>query len=308
MNQPMPETGLVGFICPRTNEKVLFEACFACVDHCHPLPLIIALMKRRPVVPNRYSVTEILNPPRIIDFSRRYPYFAKLESLVWGTFGTAWHNVVERSKAKIIELGLGDDYKIETFMEAPISTPAGDITLTGIADLYHVPPKHLWDFKTMKNFAIQKIRSSKSWDGQTYHWQVNLYRRHGFPETEMMLMECIIKDWSEAVQEKYHLKPVETLEIPFIRDEVLDEYVKAKVAYILECEKDPSLIRDCTEEETWFNRNPKSKNFNQHLRCKSYCVISELCPQYQKWLLENKYVTREKSRSTKRSKTSKQAL
>lgn len=282
-NRIEKEVGLVGFVCPKDGGRYTFDFCFKkCHEQCYDLPILLALAKSRKVVPNVYSTTEILNPPKVVYLQQHNAYFSKPDSLIWATFGTSWHLMLEQQKAKIKELGLEADYIFENNGKpfgVTINTPAGAATLRGTPDLFHIPSKTLTDYKTMKYYyKVQYLLEKQNWNEGTEIWQINIYRVYCFPMTKEMKMVALIKDWNQRLKVK-GIPAIVKFDVPFIRDEVIKETVKAKIQYLLECEKDPTIIRDCTHEEKWITKKPP----HLPLRCLDYCPVNEFCEWFQKW-------------------------
>ena len=279
----LERVGLVGFVCPNTGNKIPFEQCFKeCPNHCFDLPILLALSRARKVVPGVYSATEILNPPKVVHLQRHNAYFSKPESLIWATFGTSWHLMLEQQKIKIRELGLEQDYIFENNgkpFQAQINTSAGVATLRGTPDLFHVPSKTLTDYKTMKYYyKVQYLLEKQNWSEGTEQWQMNIYRVYCFPMAKNMKMVALIKDWNQRLKAK-GIPAIVKFDVPFIPDEVVKELVKSKIQYLLECEKDPTIIRDCTHEEKWITKKPP----HLPLRCLDYCPVNEFCEWFQNW-------------------------
>ena len=272
-------SNLLGLICPRNKENVPFEHCITkCKDRCHPLPLIMALRNTRKTEENVYHVTEILNPPQVVYLQRNNEYYATFESLIWMTLGTAWHKIPEGQSGEIKLLGLSWAHRIEEGFEVKI----GDNYLTGKADYYDAETATLWDYKTMKSYPIEKLKKN-NWSDSTYKDQLNIYRVYGFPQAQNLKLEAIVKDWSTRIQKSKNIYPVETITVPIMPDEEVRSMTERLIKEHSDNQKDPSKVRLCkVPEETWYNKNPRGANYKVHLRCRDYCPVSKICPQYQK--------------------------
>lgn len=292
--------GLVGFICPYTKMEIPFDYCFnKCETPCMSYPLISALAKdSREIIQGRYSVTEIFNPPQQVYLQRNNSYYAYPEDLIWQTFGTAWHLVVEREIPKLEEKGFKDVFLSEQKFEAPVSGG----TLVGRIDLYDKQRKILSDYKTMKVYSIKKLKQGE-WADSTYHWQLNTYRVFGFPEAQQMILDCIIKDWSWQAQTKDEVHPMERVNVPFLEDETVKERVNFLMVMHIMNQIDPSKIVPCTD--LWIPKSPRSPNVGKPVRCMHYCNVNRICPQYQKWCKESVNEKARTSISTTESKTGK---
>jgi len=238
----------------------------------------MALRNTRKTEENVYHVTEILNPPQVVYLERNNKYYATFESLIWMTLGTAWHKIPEGQDAKIAAMELLDTHQIEKGFKVKI----GDNYLTGKADYYDADNAILWDYKTMKSYPIEKLLKH-DWSDTTYKKQLNIYRVYGFPQAKSLKLEAIVKDWSTHIQKNMKIHPVETIDVPIMNDVDVKTMTEKLIKEHSDNQKDPSLVRPCkVPSETWYNKNPRSPNYEVHLRCRDYCPVSKLCPQYQK--------------------------
>ena len=273
---------LIGFNCPKSGRNEPFDFCWKkCMNHCKAPPFLMSLSKQdnRPVVENKYSVTEILNPPQQVYLKRNNDYHARPDSLVDMHIGSAWHEKIEETKGFVQELGLQDDYLMEKkftqdFIVPPkVGKGATIVTLSGIFDLGVRSTKTLWDYKVMKYYYTFKYLSEGNWDDSTIPWQLNTYRVYGFPEAECLKILCYLKDFKLNMTEKYGLNQTEILQVPMIPDDKVKERVADLLSEHVETQK-TGKPRPCTEKERWFNAK------GVPLRCEYYCAVKELCEQY----------------------------
>jgi len=281
------EPGLQGFICPRKKGNKNFNYCFTeCEDQCEPAPVLMALSSHRKITPGVYSVTEILNPPQIIHLQRNFPFYVNPRSRAFMTFGSGWHSAIETQKYKMKNLGIDKDWILENNgepFEERFELSEGTAFLRGRPDLYHVPKKTLWDFKTIKYYySLKRILDTGDWKDETYHWQINMYRKYCYSETEKMMLEAIVKDYNRRVM-WLGVEPIVQLVVPYIENTMVDEFVQAKLNYLLLCQKDPKKLRPCAYEDIWVDGNSRSKEHGKPLRCLHYCGVNTICPQYKEW-------------------------
>ncbi len=263
-------SGMVGFVCPRDNEDRDYNYCIRkCDNRCYSLPLLITFMQNRRVKPWRYGVTEILNPHQIVYLSRHNRFYASPEGMVWMPFGSAWHKVIESSKQKIAELGMSKDYVFELPRETTFQIGDQPVTLSGRADLWMPKTKELWDFKTAKAYFVKQVR--KSWKETTYHLQLNIYKRYFYPSATSLKLEVLVKDWSKRVFYKDKVNPIEQLDAPILPAEEVNGMVTNKLAEIVEIEHDTTKMRPCTRQDQWGG-----------MRCKNYCDVAGICPQFKR--------------------------
>jgi len=260
---------MIGFTCPRDGGNYRFDHCiYKCEDTCEPLPLLLALMSEKKVVPGRYSVTELLNPPQQTFLGRHHPYYSEPESMIAMTFGSAWHGVLEAGKEKLRELKMVDRFAIEESFYEKIETPFGTGTLSGRPDLYDRQTKILWDWKSVKGYFLKKIRS-QGWSGTTYHHQLNTYRVYHFLEAQHMKLKILVKDFSEKMKAIDGIRQVETLDVPLINDKLVRQNIEAKMGLQFQYEVNPELVRPCSGVDTWGGK-----------KCTDYCNVYLSCPQY----------------------------
>jgi len=275
---------LVGFQCPKDGKDRKFDYCFSsCPETCEPLPLLLSLAQSREVEDMVYSTTEILNPPQVVYMNRNFDYYESPDRLVWSTFGTAFHTLMESHDKQLAELGVHEDYHIEESFEWEMRTDAGVAWLVGTPDMYHPPTKTLWDFKTKKFYYDLKYflpDNWKEWDKEK--WQLNIYRVFKWNEAKKMKLEVLVKDWNRGLKEREDVDPIMQFDVPFIEDKVVRETAKELCEIHLTNQDDPSKIRPCTKEELWFNKD------DIPLRCTEYCGAGKNnCPQFKEWEKKN---------------------
>jgi hypothetical protein len=274
-------SGLVGFTCPKNGKNVKFDYCFdECPETCYSLPLLHALSRGGRVKKEGiFSVTEILNPPQIVFLRRKFEHYAKPESLIWATFGTAWHAVVEKEKG-VLEERYPGRFDVEKSFEIAID----GIGLTGRIDLYDHERKELIDYKTTKGYSVKKMRRG-DWEGNNYKWQQNIYRVFAYPDARRMTLSCAVKDHSNKMWEREKIPPQVRIPVPMIDDSVVIAEVKKLMnehAYYEKAKAEE--VPQCLREDMWFTTSPRSPDFGVPRRCRDYCDVCDVCPQYQKFL------------------------
>jgi hypothetical protein len=269
--------GMIGFLCPNDNKEYSFDYCIgSCPNKCISIPLLRALIKESHVVEKRYSVTEIMNPPQMVYLKRHYGYYVSPEQRIWAIFGNAVHLIISAYS--------GIDPAVDGFsIEEKFETKIGDCILVGKADLYDINAKELTDYKTIKSFAVKKMKEG-DWEENNYLWQLNIYKWFHFRDAEKLTLECLIKDWSEEIQFREDIHPVERINVPILPESKVTLAVQEKIIEHEKNHNDPTLIRPCTKPEVWFNKNPRSRNCGRPVRCDKYCDVCKLCPQYNTFL------------------------
>ena len=268
--------GFQGFICPKEHGNVRLDYCVSkCQDHCYPLPLLLSLGSYREVKDRHFSVTEILRPYQQMFLMRNNPVWINPDDSIWMTFGTGWHEAVSPSKELLASFGIDGDYQIEKTFQFQYK----DIMVSGRPDLYIVPQKSLWDYKTAKAYKVKllkNINNMEKWYDENYFWQVNLYRRWGYPDAKRAWLACLVKDWSAEVARRDKLKPLEIIEVPILRDSAVDEWAHRRLDTIIAIEEEHMPVPPCTTAERWVAKDGKAR------RCGDYCAVNDICPQFKK--------------------------
>ena len=261
---------LTGFICPLDSRRVNFDFCqYDCPARCMELPILLSLMGSRDIVPGVYSVTEILKPPRIVNYNRQVAHYASPYDLMFMQLGTAFHSIVEGQKHSCPN----HYFEGANYFEAKIDLGGREITLRGTPDQYDENTHTLTDYKTAGYYAVKLLMDGK-WTDSDYQKQVNIYRRHRFPACKRMQLVMLIKDYSRRLKHE-GVPPLVTIEVPWIQDTELDREIKTRLYEILDGETDWTKSRDCTDAERWRNKG------GDYIRCEDYCLVASECPQYQ---------------------------
>lgn len=264
---------LIGFRCPKDKGCYEFDHCLTkCDDPCLPYPVLSHIIDNiRELKENVYSVTEVLKPVKLIVYSRLYDYYEKPYNLVYSTFGTAWHAMIDKQHKKLKSAGV-DRYSSEedNYFEHRLNIDGREVIIRGQPDEYDNLTDTLVDYKTLKFFWDVYNLKQGIWTGSTYHWQVNLYRRYRFPNCKSMKLIALIKDFNSRVEERGG-KPIEKIDVPWIDDKSLDIMVEEKLRAIFQGEQFPEAVPDCRPDEHW-NGN----------RCERYCPVRDFCTQWRR--------------------------
>jgi len=266
---------LQGFLCPLDENRVNIDFCIkGCVSRCMELPILLSLMEEREKVPGVFSATELQKPPRITAWERANPYWIDPYSMIWATFGTAFHAMIEKYGRQLQKIDNGEHYTFEkdNYFEKEMVVAGEKVILRGTPDQYEWTRQELTDYKTLKWFWDLYYLMKGDWTSSNYALQLNIYRRMMFPDCKQMKIVALVKDWNRKIRNEKGIKPVETLLVPWIDDDVIDAHIYNSIAGILEATKDITKARDCTEAERW----------KGNLRCKEFCVVAGGCPQWEK--------------------------
>jgi hypothetical protein len=272
------EVGLYGFMCPKNGADVDFDQCInACGARCMSLPMIMAMSatSRKPE-DGVYHVTEILNPPQIVHLSRTTKYYSHPSSLVWMLFGTGFHTVMEKGHGLIPEG--------KFIAEKNFKAEVGGVILSGTPDLYDIEAKTLYDYKTIKTYAVKMMKQG-NFDGNKYKDQLNIYRAYAHPEAENLVIEAVVKDWTVDSELRDGISQIEDIPVPVSPVDEVKEMVLNKVV-VHEMVRKGGRCPECSMEDQWVNMNPKSKNYGVPIRCRDFCPVNRVCEQWKEYLAQ----------------------
>jgi hypothetical protein len=278
--------GLIGFICPFSGQEVPFSHCSTdCHIHCMSQPLLMALMREQREVDNtKFHVTELPTPEQIVYLKRTCDYYSHPFNLIWAVLGTAVHTIIEGQKDKV------DPNRYD--IECPFEVDFGYAKVTGRADIYDKEAKILYDYKTIKAYKAKRLLEGE-WEGESYLWQLNMYKALHFKDAESLMIEAIIKDWSPKIQDEDNIHPIERIVVPMLKQSKVEKQIRDWLAIHVH-NLSNATYKPCTKNDVWFQMNPRSKNYLVPLRCRDYCEVNKHCQQYRDYL--NGVTDAEKSR------------
>lgn len=262
-----------GFLCPLNAKNVNFDTCDICPSPCMELPILYALFDgARKVEPNRFSVTEILKPPQVLAMERLHDYWVDPESLVWATFGTSWHALIERQDRRLMARGVvGYTFEKTNHFEKPFKLADGrEVIVHGTPDQYFWPTHTLTDYKTLKYYWDFYYLQKGDWASSSYGKQVNLYRYFAFPDCKHMQLVALIKDYNRKLRDKCGVHSIERVTVPFMPDAEIEAFLQERLLEHLTAQEDLAKVRECTAEERW----------KDNLRCYEYCPCGKFCHQF----------------------------
>jgi len=273
---------LIGFQCPnKVVTKPSFTYCITtCSKKCMSLPLLLALMRDKDVEEGVYSITELPNPRQQVYLKRHSDYWINPFFSTFALFGTAVHSIIESQKDKIKDLNLDKAFIIEDRKRVDFN----GVTVSGRADLYDVESKTVYDYKTIKAYAMRKMLDGE-FEDNSYALQLNGYRYFFYPEAEHLIIEAFVKDWSYAIMDSSGMKPLERVEVPMLSDMLVAREYQKLIDGHLKVER-TGEVPPCTRAEVWFNENPRSPQCGAPIRCRDYCEVNAVCKQYESFQLE----------------------
>lgn len=197
-----------------------------------------------------YSVTDLINPPRVVHLKKRYGSVAKpkLASIVGAMMGTAIHEYFEKYLEMWCDKHDYDGYNLEE----QVLIERQDRRISGRYDIRE--GSTLNDLKSVK---VWKLIFDPQFD--EFHEQQNLYRLlikldKGI-EIDKLNITAIYKDWQKgkALRDRaYPQQQVLEYELTLWPYEETEEFLNVKLAELIRCEELPDEdLPVCTREERW---------------------------------------------------------
>ena len=194
--------------------------------------------------PNRFSVSSLEMPPRIIQLFRRH--WTELEfdvsDRIQSILGTAFH--------WLMELGATQRH----ITENRLSIVWNGIELTGKPDC--IEGGTLWDYKTTSPMSV------RYWDGecrQEWIYQVNVYKylldKNHFP-IERLKIFVVFPRWnmSEAKLFKswYPQQDWKIIDVPILKTEEVEKYIDERLQLHIQAQQLPeNKLPLCSPDERW---------------------------------------------------------
>lgn len=189
--------------------------------------------------PNRYSVTELINPPRLIMLKRRHEVDVDASDMINQLFGDAFHAYLKsHDKSEYAE------YKMEELV--------GNCTLVGIIDKY--ADYTVIDYKTTTVYKVV-MQDFSEWrlQGLMYAW---LLRRRGLYTGKLQFI-AFLKDWQSSKAKydvTYPQSQVYVYELDITATDMIeiDTFIYDRIATLVACEdKTDDELPLCTDAERW---------------------------------------------------------
>jgi len=271
-----------------------------------PEPLVRAVSRHpRERIPNRISVSEIIQPPQIRALSILHDNELSEDAAdrLWALLGTLLHGVLERN-AK----GLKD-----TISEEALEAEFLGWKVVGHYDLSEM----ILDGELLTDWKLTSVWSVK--DGVKAEWeqQLNCYAeliRRARRNVSQLQIVAIGRDWSKnkaKFDATYPQQQVKVMAVPLWTPEETTEFIEERVR--LHQEAANGTWSDCTDEEKWsrktqwalmkktqkkavklFDKKEEAHDRllsmikgafevverpGENVRCESYCAVASVCSQ-----------------------------
>jgi len=212
------------------------------VTNNHNLPQVILdclAEDKHEYKPKRYSVTELINPPRLIMLKRRHEVDEDASDKVDILFGNAFHDYIKQhDKSEFAE------YKLEAEIDG--------CTLVGIIDKY--TDYTVIDYKTTSVYKIT-MQDFTDWklQGLMYAW---LLRQQGLYTAKIQFI-AFLKDWQlskSKYDSNYPKSKIYVYEHNITASDMIEieAFIRDRLATLTACENVPDdQLPLCTPEERW---------------------------------------------------------
>lgn len=260
-----------------------------------------------------YSVTDLINPPRIVHLRKRYADVLppeEPEDLVKPFLGTAIHNLFEKTLRQYEQRHPGS-YLVEKRCWDRIL----DRKISGQFDLYDLRNDTLYDFKTTSVWKLI-YGSVDEWEQQLnlYAWflqqlgykpkrirviailldwdRQRMFREKDYPRDQIRFVS--IPMWTQPEQEKFLLERIELMKTCESLDDdhlppCTDEEMWAKpTTWAVEPEdggRAKRVVDSQKEAQDWLDKRKLKKHVvverpGMRMRCEKYCPVQSVCSQY----------------------------
>lgn len=254
----------------------------------------------------KYSVSELLNPPRLEQLRKRHEtkVVKDVSENLWALFGTSVHGVIQR-------YGQSTDI-IEQHMVIDVD----GIKVSGTPDHYNIDLRILNDWKVTSIWTYLK--------GGREEWEqaLNIYaymiskKFNAYPKR--LFNQLILRDWSRKdaqFKPGYPKVPFVSLEQKLWEPEITEQFIVERVQLHEAASKTADEeLPECTEDDRWqrrpvwavhrqgmkravklFDEESEAEQMvkgkpalhvmyrpGEAIRCESYCQVKRFCSQYIK--------------------------
>jgi len=209
-------------------------------------------------------------------------------------------------------------YKQKVFIEQTLTTEIDGWVVSGTLDRYIKEKKKIRDYKTITASQLMFPEQKKSWYLQQNIY-ASMLREQGY-EVDSIEICAIVKDWSKMKilsSADYPKSPIIIIPIQIADEQEVRDYMKKRIEIHNRAENGEAI--PCTKEDRWakedtyavkkkgnkkalkclsseqlakhlieelsvkYNRADLSIEYrpSESFRCKHYCAVSSVCPQYR---------------------------
>jgi hypothetical protein len=244
------------------------------------------------------SVTKLIDAPQRRQLLSQYKasIVEDVSDRVWSLLGQAVHTILERANKSDI-------------VEERLYAEVNGWQLSGQFDRIDLHGATLDDYKVT---GVYKVMGG---DVTEWTWQLNILRwlalKNGY-QVDGLRIVAILRDWKKAELKRkptYPIAPIVSIDIEVLSDEVIEEFIRTRVALHQKAKAGESV--PCTDEERWYEgtkwalmkkggkrairvyenkddiESPVAEGFyveerkGSYRRCAEYCEVAAFCQQYQ---------------------------
>ena len=192
---------------------------------------------------SEYSATTLLKPPQQVILERRHGRDEQdVMDNLWSMFGTAVHDVFERS---------GKENK-EAIIEERMYKEVLGCRIGGQVD--HYLDGVISDYKVTSVYKV-KADDHTEWE-QQLNIYANLFEQMKLPVTKLQIV-AVLKDWSKngKLRDKsYPDTPIVVVDLPIWSSERAARFIEGKVKQLQTAESlQDNELPQCTEAEMWYS-------------------------------------------------------
>ena len=259
-----------------------------------PESIVNVLSRNHAPIPNRYSASDIKDPPwmRILR-ERNYDRLEQdVSDMLWMLLGSATHYILEG--------GSPSNALAEEKMTVLIDDT---ITIVCVPDLWHNEEISDWKITSVYSFLLG---DKPDWEKQLniYKW---MYVKHGF-ETNKLTINAILRDWQKSrtlADSNYPVIPFHSVDVPLWKDSYTEGVIRDWLAGLdcpEPCNDEARWARPTTwavmkegrksalrvlnskeEAEKWLDTAKEGGKVGiverpgEYIRCRDYCQVRAVC-------------------------------
>ena len=199
-----------------------------------------------------YSVTDILNPPRVVHLRNRHKHELPQQTimqLLKAFQGNAWHAFLEK---QLRAANHKPEWRDQFLIEAKFWELIEGRKISGKLDTYYLPEKTLYDYK------VTSIYKAIFGDYEDWETQLNVYawflNRCKFPVDKIRII-CIHPEWKEFEMMKdprYPRQPIHEIELNVWPTDLQTGEVTKRIVTLRDTETlSDDDLPECTPADMW---------------------------------------------------------
>lgn len=220
-----------------------------------PDSMVLALKRNeREYENNKWSITELINPPKIVQLIRRHKNEIEVDisEMIWSLLGTAVHSYIDNRSSS-------EDN------EKRISATIGEYVITGQPD--RIEDKTLIDYKVCGAYTVMN-GVKPEWEQQINFYKYLLEKNNIFVDEAYIV--AIIRDWSVRYkgQKNYPNVPIVMLKVNLWDYDIVVKKIVERVTLHAAAQNtiNENDIQMCSTDERWGGK-----------RCADYCIVAKFC-------------------------------